>query len=374
MYDVCIIGAGPAGATAARLLPRNLRVLLVDRRPLDRSYASGDPRKLCGGLLAPRAQAELARQGLGVPQSVLAGPQLFAVRTCDIDAGLERLYQRFYTNIDREAFDRWLVSLVPQGVDVAHGWRAISLKRDEDASIVRFATPGGGRASVTARLVIGADGAGSLVRRALLGDGRRAPAYVAIQARCVAAGGEPHYGAIFDPTATDFYGWTIPKGAEVLVGAALPAGRDAHRRFDVFVARAREAGFDFGLEYERAAAPVVRPTRPSHVMLGCRDVLLVGEAAGLISPSSAEGISYALRSGAVVAYALAHGIEGAAERYSIAALPLASEVCAKLAKSSLIASARTRRIALRTGIGALRTPATEPTTTYGARSGGLQAW
>lgn len=374
MYDVCIIGAGPAGATAARLLPRNLRVLLVDKRPLDRAYASGDPQKLCGGLLSPRAQAELARQGLGVPQSVLAGPQLFAVRTCDIDAGLERLYQRFYTNIDREAFDRWLVSLVPDSVEVAHGWRALSLERDDEASIVRFATPGGGRASVAARVVIGADGAGSLVRRALLGDTRRVPAYVAMQARCVTAGGEPHYGAIFDAAATDFYGWTIPKGAEVLVGAALPAGPDAHRRFDEFVARAREAGFDFGLEYERAAAPVVRPARPSHITLGRRDVLLAGEAAGHISPSSAEGISYALRSGAAVASALAHGVEGAAERYSIAAWPLTSEVCAKLAKSSLIASATTRRVALRTGIGALRTPVTEPTTTYGARSGGLQAW
>ena len=73
--------------------------------------------KPCGGLLAPAAQAELARQGLGVPASVIAGPQLFAVRTLDLPARLERLYQRFYINVDREAFDRWLVSLVPECVD-----------------------------------------------------------------------------------------------------------------------------------------------------------------------------------------------------------------------------------------------------------------
>jgi len=63
MYDVAIIGAGPAGATLARLIGRQYRVLLVEKRRLDgpQTFSLG---KCCGGLLAPDAQAMLSRLGL----------------------------------------------------------------------------------------------------------------------------------------------------------------------------------------------------------------------------------------------------------------------------------------------------------------------
>jgi hypothetical protein len=55
----------------------------------------------------------IAKLGLGIPKDVLVDPQLFAVRAIDLTNHLERLYQRFYFNMDREKFDRWLVSLLP---------------------------------------------------------------------------------------------------------------------------------------------------------------------------------------------------------------------------------------------------------------------
>jgi len=360
MYDVCIVGAGPAGSTLARMLEGRYRVLLVDRRPLDRAWTEGDPLKSCGGLLAPAAQAELARQGLGVPGSVLSGPQLFAVRALDVPAGLERLYQRFYTNVDREAFDRWLVSLVGPGVDIAVGWRAVWCEDDPDGATVRFETSGGGRASIRARLVVGADGAASLVRSAAIPGWRRPPRYTAIQARFCSADGSPYYGAVFDESLTDFYGWTIPKGDSVMVGAAFAPGQNALRGFDEFVRRLRTAGFDMGAEVARAAAPISRPSSPAHIALGQGRLALVGEAAGLISPSSAEGISFALRSAATLSGVLETGVEHAADRYRLAALPLAAEVCAKFAKSSAIYGPGFRRLALASGIGAMRERAKVP--------------
>ena len=76
-YDVTIIGAGPAGATLARLLAgKGMRILLVEK--------SLSMDKCCGGLLAPDAQAMLSRLGLGLPRDVLGGPQLFAVRAVDL--------------------------------------------------------------------------------------------------------------------------------------------------------------------------------------------------------------------------------------------------------------------------------------------------
>jgi flavin-dependent dehydrogenase len=104
MYDVAIIGAGPAGATLARLIGDRYRILLVDRR---RSASAADraiANKCCGGLLAPDAQKMLSKMGLGLPRSVLVDPQLFVVRAIDIQQHLERYYQRFYVNMDRQNF------------------------------------------------------------------------------------------------------------------------------------------------------------------------------------------------------------------------------------------------------------------------------
>ncbi len=120
MYDIAIIGAGPAGATLARLLAKDYKVLLLERRQLIKPV-EGCFEKCCGGLIAPDAQQMLAKLGLGVPKEILVGPQLFTVRTIDIQNDIERYYQRHYINIDRERFDQWLVSLIPTAVDTRCG-------------------------------------------------------------------------------------------------------------------------------------------------------------------------------------------------------------------------------------------------------------
>ena len=113
-YDAAIVGAGPAGAIFTRELTKlrpDLRILLIDGQSADRP-------KPCGGLLAPDAQKVLAESGLTLPKHVLADPQIFAVETIDLAAGISRTYQRHYLNMDRYAFDCWLLSLVPDSVDI----------------------------------------------------------------------------------------------------------------------------------------------------------------------------------------------------------------------------------------------------------------
>ena len=58
-FDLAVVGAGPAGATLARLLAGRYRVLLLDRRPLWDEGPARDCDKACGGLLAPDAQRML---------------------------------------------------------------------------------------------------------------------------------------------------------------------------------------------------------------------------------------------------------------------------------------------------------------------------
>ena len=117
MYDIAIIGAGPAGATIARLLGEKYKILIIDKRRSETGETAFEQGKCCGGLLAPDAQKVLAKLGLVVPQGIFVGPQLFAVRALDVECGLERMYQRFYLNIDRKGFDNWLLSLIPEKVD-----------------------------------------------------------------------------------------------------------------------------------------------------------------------------------------------------------------------------------------------------------------
>lgn len=114
MYDVAIIGLGPAGATLARLLDKSLSVVAFDKK----SEGAEGFKKPCGGLLAPDAQKSLAKFNLTLPLEVMVNPQIFAVRTLDVNSKLTRHYQRFYMNLDRHKFDIWLKSLVPEHVKI----------------------------------------------------------------------------------------------------------------------------------------------------------------------------------------------------------------------------------------------------------------
>jgi len=163
MYDLVIVGAGPAGSTLARVAGSRLRTLLVERRPDGPAQPGPRSAKCCGGLLAPEAQRALAALGLGVPREVLIGPQLFAVRAIDVASGIERHYPRHYLNVDRGRFDAWLRTLVPAEVEVRTGHLVTGLC-DEGDGVALALESTGGTEIVRARLVVGADGAASRVR------------------------------------------------------------------------------------------------------------------------------------------------------------------------------------------------------------------
>jgi hypothetical protein len=129
MFDVVIIGLGPAGSTLARLLAGR-KVLCLDKK----ASRPGGFKKPCGGLLAPDAQKALARFDLTLPKSVLVDPQLFSVRTLDLSTGLCRHYQRFYVNMDRDKFDRWLMSLIPSSAEVKEAAWVTDITRDADGA------------------------------------------------------------------------------------------------------------------------------------------------------------------------------------------------------------------------------------------------
>ena len=162
--DVVIAGAGPAGvavavALAARLGPGRILVLDKARFPRD---------KPCGGGLTGHAHAALARLGLEVrvPRVPCArGRIVYRRRACDVGLG------RPVDIVRRSEFDADLGAQArARGIEIATGEGLAGFEVGAAAGGVRIETTAG--RSLTARVLIGADGAGSRVRRALAVDDR----------------------------------------------------------------------------------------------------------------------------------------------------------------------------------------------------------
>lgn len=305
-YDLIIIGGGPAGATLARLAGETRRILLVD------GNRHGKP---CGGLLAPDAQKILAHFDLNLPKEVLADPQIFSVKTLDLPSDKARWYQRMYVNLDRLRFDRWLLSLLPGDVSVLEG-RCIRLARREDGLLeAELALEGGGRLSACAPLLVGADGAGSLVQRTFFAPlaTRR---YTAIQQHFPAAKTQAHsfYSCIFDERFTDVCAWTISKDDALIFGGAFPV-RNSRAAYEAMRLELVRRGFPLEEPFKTEACSVLRPSSQASFCLGGGGVFLIGEAAGFVSPSSLEGISYAMRSAVYLGRALAAKGDNILARY-----------------------------------------------------------
>jgi geranylgeranyl diphosphate/geranylgeranyl-bacteriochlorophyllide a reductase len=352
MYDVAIIGAGLAGSTLARLIGRKYKVLLVEKSNGLKASGTFSPGKCCGGLLAPDAQKMLALMGLGVPHEVLAGPQLFAVRTIDIMQHLERYYQRSYLNIDRAKFDSWLLSLVPSGVDVLRGSFFHALEQDLDGitlHLSRNAKP----ATVRTRVLVGADGAFSQVRKKAFPLHSSPKTYIALQESVKTEAPLPYFTAIFDPEITDFYSWIIPKHGSLLIGSALQAGESARPTFELFKDKLKDWGFVFGKSIQKSGALILRPSSLSQICIGSGPIALVGEAAGWISPSSAEGMSYAFRSALALADALDSGLVDFQERYRRNIRSLKGNILLKNLKSPVMYNPLLRKLVMSSGLNSM---------------------
>ena len=335
--DAVIVGAGAAGCAAALNLPRHMSALLVDR-------ARPGEERCCGGLIAPDAQAALAGLRLELPRSVRTDPAPGAVHVTDLDSGREQTYRRAYLNVDRARFDDWLLRLASRRADFRPGTRLTGAARRDDGLELEL-TSGTGRETVLARFLIGADGARSKVRSRFFGNRPLPRTDTALQVTLPARPGLRLHEVLFSRRLTGFYAWAIPKSECVLVGSAFADRATARDNFDRLLAEfCRRLGLA-GTVLGRAARPLTRPRSRADFCPGDSSVLLCGEAAGLVSPSSGEGISWALVSGAAAGRALGTARPGAA--YSRAFGPLAARLGDKFVKSRIIFTPWTRRLALR---------------------------
>lgn len=286
MYDIVVIGAGPAGSTLAKLISKtNKKILIIDAE-------NEKNKKPCGGLLAPDAQKELAHYDLVIPKDILVSPQIFSVKTMDLVSKQIKYYQRYYLNMDRYKFDKYLVSLIPKNVKKING-RVVSIKKQDN--YILEVLEKNKKSIINSKIIVGADGCNSIVRRTFYKN--NIMKYMAIQEwyKCVDTSNS-FYSCIFDRKTSDSCSWLIHKDEYLIYGGAFDIKNSKDKFFEQKNRLSKFLNVDLNEPVKREACLVYRPKRFKDFVTGKDGAYLIGEAAGFISASSFEGISSAIKS------------------------------------------------------------------------------
>lgn len=299
-FDAIVVGAGPAGSTAAReLAASGARVLLLDRAPLPRY-------KACGGGIPVRTARLLPFPIDGVVEDTVSlldiswrGRYRF-VR----DSG-----EPFAAMVMRDRFDALLAEQARRaGAELRTGSAVRSLEKL--AGGVRIRTEDGFTASAVC--LVAADGSHSPVgRMAGLGSGLAECAAWEVEVRAPWHARRAYRGtALIDLGYRPWgYAWLFPKASVLSIGIVLPPAQAPamKRRVDAYLDRLRLRGAPVDIarghkiRFRRGGEPIASD-----------HVLLAGDAAGLADEFTQEGIFYAVESGRIAARAVLRTLAGTA--------------------------------------------------------------
>lgn len=290
-YDVVVVGAGPAGSRAAYAAVRaGADTLLVDRAEFPRYKTCG------GGLIGPTLRS--LPDGFDVPVQQRITKASFTIRGRSYYG--QRAGDRILSLVNRAEFDTALLdAAAAAGAQVRAGVTVSSLR--EEAGVVTLSTSDG---EIRARAAVGADGSASRTGRYVGVEFRQVDLGLEVELAPDEAARATWSGRVhldWGPTPGS-YAWVFPKRDVLTVGVIMAKGSPAETK---------QYLTDFVAQQGLSALPVVRDSghltrcRTADSPLGRGRVLVAGDAAGLLEPWTREGISYAVRSGALAGAAAA---------------------------------------------------------------------
>lgn len=292
VFDVIVVGGGPSGATAAHHLARaGAKVMLLDK---------AGRIKPCGGAVPPRLIRDY-----NIPGHLIVA-RIDAARIVSPSGRLAHMPVdgSYVGMVDREDFDEFLRARAAEaGATRMTGTYTHSTRDDDRVLRLHFDLKNGSAASARAKLAIGADGALSKLGQDHIPGADKTKlvfAYHEIVERPETADSyasdrcDVYYNARYSP---DFYAWVFPHGKTASIGTG-----SAHKGFALREAVAtlrQDAGLAGSKTIRKEGAPI--PLKPLRRWDNGRDVLLAGDAAGIVAPASGEGIYYAMLGGELAA-------------------------------------------------------------------------
>ena len=316
-FDVVIIGAGPSGSNAAisyKKLNPDLKIALVDKAIFPRD-------KSCGDAFGPGVISALKRFGNehileGEPEVVsttLFGPKNIGIQNYIPE--VKNKEDSIVYVIPRLDLDNRILNLAKEEeVETFEGYRFSNFFINEESVSVEIENEEKEKYILDAKLLVGADGANSRVRKSLNlkqnSDWNKA---IAIRAYI----DSPNYLEIFKERTLMFeinvsaikgYAWAFPsKGNLLNIGIGVPLSvfkkekMDIKNLLDEFVKTLESRGVI--VENLRMEKSFMLPFASSRPKLGHNRVALIGDAGSMINPMSGEGIFYGMEAGFLLANA-----------------------------------------------------------------------
>jgi geranylgeranyl reductase family protein len=297
VFDLIVVGGGPSGSAAACTAARHgLRVVVVDRKRFPRD-------KLCGGLLTLRA-AKVYERIFTEPWDAVIESRAGGLRLMSERGQLNEV--RDYKALQftsRRAFDAHLLRQAEAaGAEMLLGQAVSAVECDPPCVVLQD----GHR--LAARTVIGADGVASTVGRCLFGrsfNPRTIAFGLEMEVPREATRDPDFQPEIYFGMARWGYGWVFPKADTLTVGVGGLLARNPDLR-DTFT---RLLSLRFGGVPTQRIKGCHIPYGDFRVIPGRGNVILCGDAAGLVEPITGEGIAFAMHSGQLAALAVVQALK-----------------------------------------------------------------
>ena len=304
MYDVIVVGGGPGGCVAAkRCAQGGLKTLLLERKKLPRD-------KVCSGMVMGPWAHHIIQQEFGpIPREVLVDPNYLSGHMIHVPGVLPQVIACKTPLAWRKDLDFWMIQIAQQdGVEIWDGAKVMQVNQKAGACTVTM-IQGKTTQELKSRFVIGADGGASVVRKSL---------FPLIKVQYSVPMRECYAGAL--DLEKDYFHWFFPKyrprprfGLNHKGDCFLIEGSGIKELRNEIIQILAEYGFNprsKAVWKDGCLIPRLHESLVTGAFSPAQgNILLIGDAAGLLLPITFEGIGTALKSGILAADSVARSIK-----------------------------------------------------------------